>query len=63
MQELPQILKDVLAAGHLIFDTGDYDINLIGVRNPNGQPDKYDDILFDAVLKPIKEKMMPSAKK
>jgi len=46
MQELPQILKDVLAAGHLIFDTGDYDINLIGVRNPNGQPDKYDDILF-----------------
>ena len=25
-------------------------------------PTKYDDILFDAVLKPIKEKMMPSAK-
>ena len=26
-------------------------------------PTQYDDILFDAVLKPIKEKMMPSAKK
>jgi hypothetical protein len=46
MQKLPKILEEVKKAGHAIFENGDYDINLIGVRNPDGVPNKYDDILY-----------------
>lgn len=46
MNNKPFILKAAEAAGHKIFETGDYDLNIISVRKENGTPDAFDDILF-----------------
>ena len=40
---LPPILRRVAALGHVVFDSGDFDLNLIGVRSPSRQPDRWDD--------------------
>ena len=46
MSDRPQIL-DVIAVdyGFAVFEKDNYDLNIIGVRNPDGQPDVYDDQL------------------
>tara|TARA_R100000329_G_scaffold151333_1_gene147047 strand:- start:5752 stop:6351 length:600 start_codon:yes stop_codon:yes gene_type:complete len=46
MQKLPTILTQVEKAGHKVFSNGDYDLNIIGVRNPKGKPDQFDDIMY-----------------
>ena len=40
----PNILKEVKRHKFKVF-TGAYNMNLIGVRNPNGQPDRFDDLI------------------
>ena len=39
----PHILTRVKQAGFTVFESVDYDINIIGERNPNGEPDRFDD--------------------
>ena len=41
----PSILKRVEREGHAIFRTGEYNLNIIGVRNPQGRVNKFDDRL------------------
>jgi len=42
--ERPEILDRVEALGFVVFDSGlDYDLNIIGERNPEGEADKFDD--------------------
>lgn len=48
MNEKPKILDRVEEAGYKVFENGDYDLNIIGERNPNGKPDQFDDILHIA---------------
>ena len=43
MSVRPPILDQVEAAGYKVFDTGPYDLNIIGERNPNGTEDAFDD--------------------
>jgi hypothetical protein len=43
---LPPILSKVQEMGFAIFTKGDYNLNLIGVRSSNPQPNKFDDLLF-----------------
>ena len=42
----PWILKLSEAAGNKIFESGDFDLNIIGLRRADGQPDSFDDQLF-----------------
>ena len=46
MNKKPWILAAVAKAKHKVFDNGDYDLNIIGLRNPKGEPDKFDDLMF-----------------
>lgn len=46
MNKKPWILEAVAKAGHKVFENGDYDLNIIGYRNPNGKPNKFDDLMF-----------------
>lgn len=39
----PHILARVKQAGFTVFESVDYDMNIIGERNPNGEPDRFDD--------------------
>ena len=39
----PSILQSVKDAGFAVFESVDYDMNIIGERNPNGEPDRFDD--------------------
>jgi hypothetical protein len=39
----PSILERVVEAGHQIFENGDYDVNLIGVRSANRVANRFDD--------------------
>lgn len=39
------ILKRVAELGFAVFDNGDYDLNIIGIRKANGTPNKFDDVL------------------
>ena len=41
--ERPEILDRVVELGFVIFDKEDFDLNIIGERNPNGEADKFDD--------------------
>ena len=41
--QYPRILQRVKDAGFVVFDSVDYDMNIIGERNPNGEADKFDD--------------------
>ena len=44
--ERPEILDRVADLGFAVFDSDkDYDLNIIGERNPNGQVDKFDDYI------------------
>lgn len=39
----PHILTRVKEAGFTVFESIDYDMNIIGERNPNGEVDRFDD--------------------
>ena len=39
----PPILDRVAAAGHTVFDTGSYDLNLIAIRSKNREAGSFDD--------------------
>ena len=39
----PEILDRVEKEGFVVFEEGDWNLNIIGERNPNGTPDKFDD--------------------
>lgn len=39
----PDILEVVESYGFKVFEDGDYDLNIIAIRNPYGKPDKFDD--------------------
>lgn len=43
---LPPVLEEVKRLGFKVFDSVDYDINIIGCRNPKGEPNKFDDWIF-----------------
>lgn len=43
--EMPEILKDVQKHNFKVFETGDMNINIIGVRHPNQIPDIFNDYL------------------
>tara|TARA_R100000664_G_C2725997_1_gene117973 strand:- start:408 stop:1037 length:630 start_codon:yes stop_codon:yes gene_type:complete len=43
MSVRPPILDRVAAAGHTIFDTGSYDLNLIAIRSKNREAGSFDD--------------------
>lgn len=42
----PTILERVVEAGHQIFENGDYDVNLIGVRSANRVANTFDDVFY-----------------
>ena len=42
---LPFILQAVSSLGHKVFTDGDYNLNIIGVRNKDPQPDAFDDMI------------------
>ena len=39
----PKILQLAKAAGFVTFEDQNFDMNIIGERNPNGEADKFDD--------------------
>jgi len=39
----PSILQRVKDAGFAVFESTDYDMNIIGERNPQGEVNKFDD--------------------
>lgn len=41
----PEILDRVEALGFVVFKSQDYDLNIIGERNPDGEADQFDDWL------------------
>lgn len=41
--DYPEILERVKAIGATVFESEDYDMNIIGERNPNSQPNIFDD--------------------
>jgi hypothetical protein len=43
VKEYPEILERVKAIGGKVFESQDYDMNIIGERNPNGRPNVFDD--------------------
>jgi len=43
VESYPEILERVKAIGGAVFESKDYDMNIIGERNPNGQPNIFDD--------------------
>lgn len=40
---LHPILQRVLLVGGKVFSQGDWNLNLVGIRNPSGTPNKFDD--------------------
>ena len=43
---IPSILKEVKDKGYAIFTQGDYNLNLVGVRNKQATPNKFDDKIY-----------------
>ena len=43
---IPKILQEIKDKGHDVFTQGDYNLNLVGVRNKQAKPNKFDDSLF-----------------
>lgn len=41
----PWILDLVGRAGHKVFENGDYDLNIVGMRRAKGEPNKFDDLM------------------
>ena len=47
--ELPPILWTVKSYGFAVFEDGDYDLNIVDIRNvSNPQPNQFDDVLVIA---------------
>jgi len=46
MNKKPWIIQASEAAGNKIFESGDYDLNIISVRKDKGTPDTFDDVMF-----------------
>ena len=47
MSDLPEILQRVADAGFAVFASDrDYDLNIIGLRNPDGRANQFDDLLY-----------------
>jgi len=42
-QDTPRIIELARAAGFVVFDGQDWDLNIIGERNPEGEADQFDD--------------------
>jgi len=42
----PKILNIVKDHGFTIFESGSYNLNIIGVRNPSGETNRFDDMLI-----------------
>ena len=42
---LPPTLQHMKSKGYTVFERGDYNLNIVGVRKRNGQPGKWDDSL------------------
>ena len=54
MSDLPDILKRVADAGFAVFASDrDYDLNIIGLRNPDGRANQFDDLLYCIYKKTI----------
>ena len=45
MTAMPDVLRRVEAAEHVVFTRGQYNLNIIGVRAAPGEPDRFDDRL------------------
>jgi len=41
----PKILDDVEAAGHVVFESGDLNLNIVVTRILPGRPNAFDDLL------------------
>ena len=41
-----QIFARVEAAGHKVFRNGNWDLNIVGIRNPLGEPNRFDDACY-----------------
>ena len=41
----PEILDIAESHGHKVFESGQYNVNIIGVRSPNHQPNRFDDVM------------------
>tara|TARA_R110000751_G_scaffold33071_5_gene82590 strand:+ start:371 stop:961 length:591 start_codon:yes stop_codon:yes gene_type:complete len=39
------ILQRLTSLGFAVFDNGDYDLNIVGIRKANGTPNTFDDVL------------------
>lgn len=42
---LPPLLQALERLGYAVFTDGDYNLNIIGIRRDNGQPDAFDDLI------------------
>ena len=42
---LHPILQRVQSIGGKVFTAGDWNLNIVGIRNPNGTPNKFDDVV------------------
>jgi len=40
---LPPVLEHMKAQGHAVFEDGDYNLNLFGIRSPSRDSDEFDD--------------------
>lgn len=47
---LPPVLEEVKRHGFVVFDSADYDVNIVGCRNPKGTPNEFDDWIFICYL-------------
>ena len=46
MSKFNKILRRVEHIGGAVFDNGDFDLNIVGIRSKNGRPNVFDDELF-----------------
>lgn len=46
MADLPPILETVKSKGYTVFTSGDYNLNIIGVRTMPGTPNAFDDRIY-----------------
>jgi len=42
---LPPLLRQVASYGYAVFDNGDYDLNIVGIRSKNNEANKFDDLM------------------
>ena len=46
LEELPPLLRELQKLGFQVNSSGDYDLNIIGIRTSTVQPNKFDDHLY-----------------